>query len=53
MEKDPEAKANLKKVLIDEHIPFYFGRFDKQLEENNGYFVKKVSANNSIYKVIG
>nr|WGO51745.1 glutathione S-transferase sigma 4 [Ectropis grisescens] len=39
----PEEKAKYKKILYDEHLDFYFSRFEKLLQNNNGYFGGKLS----------
>nr|AST11629.1 glutathione S-transferase s1 [Bemisia tabaci] len=38
---DPNEESKAKKydILIKETIPFYMGRLDKQVEENEGFFV--------------
>nr|QQW45478.1 glutathione S-transferase [Agrotis ipsilon] len=43
LEKDPVKKEELKKVLFDETIEYYFSRFSKHLSENGGYFSGKLS----------
>lgn len=42
MEQDPEKKEALKIKLLEETFPFYFSRFDKMLQDNNGHFGSKV-----------
>ncbi|CAH0399246.1 unnamed protein product [Chilo suppressalis] len=40
---DAETKAALKKQTFEEHIPFYFSRFEKELKANKGYFAGKLT----------
>lgn len=38
-EQNEETKIAKHESLIKEIIPFYVGKFDKIVDENNGYFV--------------
>ncbi|KOB62848.1 Glutathione S-transferase sigma 3 [Operophtera brumata] len=38
-----EPKEEFRNKLYDEHLDFYFSRFEKQLKENNGHFGGKLS----------
>nr|WGO51742.1 glutathione S-transferase sigma 1 [Ectropis grisescens] len=40
---DPEQKEKYKKILYDEQLDFYYSRFEKLLQKNNGYFGGKLS----------
>lgn len=42
LENDPVKKEELRTKLKDEHLDFFFSRFERQLKENNGHFGKKV-----------
>lgn len=35
--QDAQLKENLRKTVIEETIPFYLSRFDRQIGENSGY----------------
>lgn len=51
---DPNEESKAKKydILIKETIPFYMGRLDKQVEENEGFFVNgKVSTFNEVHPI--
>ncbi|XP_046402835.1 glutathione S-transferase-like [Ischnura elegans] len=39
-EKDEAIKEKKRGPLINETVPFYMERFEKELEKNNGYFVR-------------
>ncbi|XP_047026292.1 uncharacterized protein LOC124634675 [Helicoverpa zea] len=42
-EPDPQKKVELRNKLFNEHIDYYFSRFEKLLKENGGYFSGKLS----------
>ncbi|KAM3959745.1 uncharacterized protein ACR2FA_006164 [Aphomia sociella] len=42
-EEDPVKKEHYKKEFLNETLDFYFSRFEKELEKNNGYFGRKLS----------
>ncbi|GLH07794.1 Glutathione S-transferase S1 [Gryllus bimaculatus] len=39
MHQDPATKANLLEKFGKEAVPLFFSRLEKQVKENNGYFV--------------
>ncbi|GBP40659.1 Glutathione S-transferase [Eumeta japonica] len=42
-EQDQVKRANLKKEILEETVDYFFSRFEKTLEQNNGYFGGKLS----------
>lgn len=38
-EQDPKVKETKEKALFEETLPYYFERFEKMAEENNGHLV--------------
>ncbi|XP_068622126.1 glutathione S-transferase-like [Battus philenor] len=42
-EKDPVRRMAIQKEILDESVNFYFTRFEKQLKENKGYFIGKLT----------
>nr|AWX68898.1 glutathione S-transferase siama 3 [Heortia vitessoides] len=42
-EEDPVKKQAMKSELFSETIDFYFSRFEKELQKNNGHFWSKLS----------
>nr|QGZ00483.1 glutathione S-transferase sigma2 [Glyphodes pyloalis]UEN71124.1 glutathione S transferase-S6 [Glyphodes pyloalis] len=42
-EQDPTKKAELKKQVLEEVVPFYLSRFEKELKAGNGFFGGKLT----------
>nr|AWX68889.1 glutathione S-transferase siama 2 [Heortia vitessoides] len=42
-ETDATKKMAIKKEILEEHVPYYFSRFEKELKMNNGYFGGKLT----------
>lgn len=41
-EKDLTRKQALKKEILEETVDYFFSRFERELQKNNGYFGGKV-----------
>ena len=38
-ENNPELKAKMKALVIEEKTPFFLGKFEEQVKNNRGYLV--------------